>query len=463
MEDCIEYVELYVAAGKAGVVVVPINSRFVGAEATHLLDDTGARMLVWTGGMDEKLHGLAGRLQSIITVSVTGSAVPAQYDFDQLAQSGREETLPPVHADSLFILGYTSGTTGKPKGAMLTHRSVLAGASLNAVSLRFTGHTVHALTGSMSFVSIVPGHIVAVLLMGGTIVLMGKWDPDTLLDVIERERATFTYVPSPLLRDFARAATERPAALASLNCLLHSASRAHPEALQAMLNAVGSARFVECWGMTEHSGAAVTATVPEDYSDPTGRRDMSRSVGRPTVDVAVRAIDTNGNPVPRDGVTVGELLISSPALMRGYWNRPQETADAFLDGWYRSGDLGTIDSEGFVSIVERRTDLIVSGGMNVYPSEVEQCISLLPGVQEVAVVGVSHERWGQAVFAAVVTAPGSSLTEAQVIAHCREYLASFKKPTQVVFLSELPKTTSAKVARGELRDAMEKLVQGNGA
>jgi acyl-CoA synthetase (AMP-forming)/AMP-acid ligase II len=185
---------------------------------------------------------------------------------------------------------------------------------------------------------------------------------------------------------------------------------------------------------------------------------MARSVGRATVDAAVRLVDEVGTELPWDGTTVGELTVWSPALMVGYWNQPEATEQAFLDGWYRTGDLGTIDPDGYVTIADRRTDLIVSGGMNVYPSEVEEVIHRLPGIVEASVVGLPHERWGQSVTAVVVTAPGSSLTAEDIAEHCRRSLASYKKPTRVLFVDELPRTASLKVSRAAVRLAAEREV-----
>jgi acyl-CoA synthetase (AMP-forming)/AMP-acid ligase II len=250
--------------------------------------------------------------------------------------------------------------------------------------------------------------------------------------------------------------TRRPEAVRSLHSVLHGGSRAAPEALRAVYDAVGD-RLVEGWGMTEHSGGLMTATTPDDYLELDRERDIFASAGRAAAGVAIRLIDAEGRRLPHDGETVGELIVSSPSLMAGYWRSPEATAQALRDGWFRTGDLGTIAPDGHVFISERRTDLIVSGGMNVYPSEVERCIMGLEGVAEVAVVGVPHERWGQTGVAAVVGE--ASLTEEAVIEHCRAHLAGFKKPSRVVFLEELPRTTSLKIARAELRTRLEQLLE----
>jgi acyl-CoA synthetase (AMP-forming)/AMP-acid ligase II len=421
----------------------------VAAEAEFIIANASPAMLFWTGALDEQVAAIPDELKPI-GVTVGASALRADFTVEDLVAKGAPTPPKPPGPEDLYILGYTSGTTGRPKGAMLTHRAALAGGLLNAFSLRFSGHTVHALTGSMSFVSVVPAHILSVLRMGGTIIMMQKWDVEDLVSVIERERATFTYLPSPTLAEFAAAVSRRPGAVASLNAVVHSASRGNPDAIRAVRDAVGAPRFIEAWGMTEHSGAAVSATVPEDAILDADR--ALTSVGRPTVHAAVRLIDPLGNELPWDGRTVGELAVSSPALMHGYWRDEAATSAALLNGWYRTGDLGTLDAEGYITIQERRTDLIISGGMNIYPSEVEQCILRLDGVSEVCVVDEPHERWGQSVVAVVVKRPGAQLTEDSVITHCRKFMAGYKKPSRVIFASELPKTAAEKIARAKVRE-----------
>jgi acyl-CoA synthetase (AMP-forming)/AMP-acid ligase II len=221
-----------------------------------------------------------------------------------------------------------------------------------------------------------------------------------------------------------------------------------------MAEAIGD-RLVEGLGMTENSGGLVTATTREDYQPSCEARDLVASVGRPVPDASIRILDAEGQPVPNDGETVGEIVMTTPALLRGYWQNPTATADALRDGWYHSGDLGSIDPAGYVYVSDRRTDLIVSGGMNVYPSEVEQAIISHDGVRDVAVVGALHERWGQTVVAVVVRETGSTLTADDVIEHARTQIASYKKPTRVVFVDELPLTTSLKVKRHEVRRLVE--------
>ena len=451
MEDSPEYMQLYVACAFAGLVVVPINARLTPHEATSILEDAEPRVLVYSAGVAERVEDLGSALAGVTTVGPEGS--PATHTLAALISHGSTDQLPPRPSDELYMIGYTSGTTGRPKGAMLTQGSVATLAHMNALSYRLIPGSIAAMTGSMSFVAVVPSHIYSHFSVQGTVCFLGKWTVDSLLDSIERLQATFTYLPSPVLTDFARAAVERPQAWASLVTVLHSASKAPVDKLRMVADVIGD-RLFEGWGMTENSGGLATATRLGDALPPHDGNDRLGSIGCAVAGVDVRVVDQDGNDVPAEGESVGELIFRSPALMAGYWRNPDASSAAIRDGWYHSGDLGSMDADGYLWLHERRSDLIVSGGMNVYPLEVEEVIARVPGVQTCAVVGLPDERWGQAVAAAVVVEPGKTVTEEQVLEACRTYLASFKKPTRVAFVSELPMTASMKISRSRVRDSL---------
>lgn len=447
MEDTVDYVRLYAACALAGLVVVPINARHTVHEAAFPIADADARVLVFTGALRERVEALS--FDGVLVAAASQDPRP-YVSIDDLAQAGSSADHGPVSPDALYMIGYTSGTTGRPKGAQLTQGSVATLARMNAQSYRLPIGSVAAMTGSMSFVAVVPSHIISHFFVGGTVRLLAEWDAESLVDLVARERVTFTYLPSPVLTDFSVTAERDPSKLASLVSLLHSGSKASPAKLRRVAEVVGG-RLVEGWGMTENSGGLVTATVPGDVPRLGDHQDRLETAGRAVPGVVVRVVDATGEPLPHDGASVGELVVASPALMTGYWKRPDATASALRDGWYFSGDMGTIDEDGYVTVSERRVDLIVSGGMNVYPSEVEDVILGMPGVVACAVVGLPHERWGQTVAAAVVADPPGAVDEQMVQDRCRELLASYKKPTRIDFVPALPMTTSLKVSRAAVR------------
>jgi acyl-CoA synthetase (AMP-forming)/AMP-acid ligase II len=437
LDDGAPYVELYLACAMAGLVVVPVNARYTEHEARGLLVDSEPRAIVWSAVRDGAVEGLADVLP---TARIRcGADAPTLGATDYAAAIATGSTTPAARAasaDDLFVIGYTSGTTGTPKGALLTHRSVTAVARQHRAAYRLRPRSTIAMTGSMSFVSVVPAHVLTHLAIGGTVVFLGHWDVPSLLDAVERHRATFTYLPSPVLADFATLAARSPERWASLSTVLHSASKASADSLAALVEVVGD-RLVEGWGMTENSGGLLTATAATDMAHP----DLLGTVGRPIPGYDVRVVDD-------------ELQVRGAGLADGYWRRPTESAAVFRDGWFATGDVGTIDERGYVTLLERRTDLVVSGGMNVYPAEVEGVIGTVAGVVEVAVVGVPHPRWGQSVVAVVVPGvdAGPDLPD-RVLERCRERLAGYKKPTEVLLMDALPRTVALKISRAAVRAA----------
>ena len=450
MEDRVEYPVVYVALAKAGLIVVPINTRYRAAEAAHCLQDSGARGLIFTDGVTATVEELADMLEDMVLVSNDGSGPAGTRRLDDLLLAGADTTPARPDPASPVVLAYTSGTTGNPKGAILTHRSVLAISRMNTVSYRLPPYSVGAITGTLSFPAMMPAQVLSHFYVSGTAILMGAWDPEALVDTIERERVTFTYLATPMMRDFAAYARTVPERWASLTSVLHSSALATPQQRAELCEVIGG-RYVEGWGMTENSGGLMTATTPSDLTGTPPGVDYFATAGRAAIETVIEVLDPAGNPLPHDGETLGELVYQSSAAMSGYWNRPEATEAALAGGWLHSGDLGMIDEHGYVYVTERRTDLIVSGGMNVYPSEVERVIMEIPGVRECIVVGSPHERWGQTPVA-VIIGPAGDVTEEMVIAHCRDGLASYKKPTRVVFVDDVPRTPSLKVKRAELRE-----------
>lgn len=452
MRSGIDYLVLYFGAAKAGLVVVPINERFKEREATHILSRSGASALIFAHDLTELVQGLDCTAELKLICSTGTPELAGAVAFGSLLDSGSDADVQVPHDhDLLYVLGYTSGTTGFPKGAMLTQRSMRQTARNNAFAYRLPMFSVGAFFTSMSFVSTVPAFVFSHLWVGGSVVLLQGNEPDYIVDMIERIKANYMSLPSPLLPGVTDELERRPGALRTLTTVLHSASPAPPEQLRRLAAVIGS-RLLEGWGMTENSGGLVTATTPWDV---TGEADSSddvfSSVGRAVPDATVTVVDADRTNVS-DPDTVGELVIRTPGLMSGYWGDPEATERSLRDGWYFTGDLGRKDEAGYVYIVDRRDDLILSGGINVYPSEVESVLRECQGVRDCAVVSVPHERWGQSVGAVIVREQGANLSEDDVTAHCRQRMASFKKPTRILFIPELPRTIGGKIRRQELRE-----------
>lgn len=445
MDDGAAYVELYVACALAGLVVIPLNTRYTVHEVRHVVEDSEPRAVVWDSGKDGAIEELAsaGVLGDAVRVRRAGDGSRAleASDWDDLVALGSVHVDLEVAPHQLLVIGYTSGTTGRPKGALLTHASVRAVMRQNAAAYRLPFHSTIAMTGSMSFVSVVPAHVLTHLAVAGTLVFLGHWDVPSLLDKVERHQATFTYLPSPVVGEFVSHAARDLRRWQSLHSVLHSASKVSADALAALADVIGS-RLVEGWGLTENSGGLVTATTAADIASRRLDPAILGTVGRPLPGYEVRAAVDD------------ELLLRGPGLVSGYWRQPEASARAFRDGWFASGDVGTVDDHRYVTLLERRTDLIVSGGMNVYPAEVEAVIAAVPGVAECAVVGVPHSRWGQTVVAMVVPHAGADPEVTTIIERCRDRLAGYKKPTEIIFASSLPRTVSLKVSRAAVREAV---------
>ncbi|MGQ0629481.1 MAG: class I adenylate-forming enzyme family protein [Sporichthyaceae bacterium] len=445
MDNCLEYLDVYLACAAAGLVVVPINTRFTPPEADHLLGNSEAAAMVFGPAQSARVAGLEQRPRLLIGLQ---SAVGV-HGLEDLVAGGSLAPLPDPAPGELLILGYTSGTTGVPKGAELTHGGVARIALTNALSCRYRLGSVHVFGMSLSFTATVPAHVLPHLMVGGTTILFPTWDTAAMVDVIARRRANFLIAPSPVLVELAGAFRERPASGASLTGVLHSASKAPAEDLAALVGVLGEA-VIEGWGMTENSGGLFTASQPGDLT--AGDPVLLASAGRPVPGTTVQVREAGS-----DGV--GELWVRSPAICRGYWRAPDADAHAFDGGWFRTGDLGTVAADGLVAVVDRRADLINSGGMNIYPSEVERVLRESGLVTDLAVVGAPHSRWGQVPVAFVVTDRQDDV-EGGLLSWASAHLAHYKVPRRIVVVDALPRNTGGKIERHLLVGRAAELPRG---
>lgn len=452
MDNQLEYLHVYFACLKSGHVVVQVNVRHTAPEASYQLANSGAVALFFDDSVAERVEKLEVGDQLSLLVSTGRELVSGAIGWEGFRDAGKaDRVINGPSAEDLAVIAYTSGTSGFPKGAELTHRSIRALGSTNIFTNRYVMQSIEIFPLSLSFGAGIPSHILPHLQVGGTSYIMQRWDTERLVDAIDEHHANFSILPSPPILEFCSVVEARGSQLDSFVSVLHSTAKAPDEHLERLVDTIGP-RLVEGWGMTENSGGLVAATTVDDYR--MKREGIFSSTGRPSPDAVIRVIDDDGNDLPFDGESVGQLVFHSSSLARGYWGNPEASEASFRDGWYHSGDLGTIDPDGYVYINDRRTDLIISGGMNIYPSEIERAVLQLPGIVECAVVAAPHERWGQTPIAFVVRS-SAEITDSVILAHVHEQLAGYKQPSEVRFVDELPKNASNKIVRRKLRDQLE--------
>jgi acyl-CoA synthetase (AMP-forming)/AMP-acid ligase II len=332
---------------------------------------------------------------------------------------------------------------------MISQRALTDCVRLMPSMFRISSYGRCAFTGTLSFVSGLWGVIFPHLYTGGTITFLHPYSARSWADHLAADHSTFTYAPTPFIPEFAAELRRRPEILRSLESIIHSGSPVPRSQVEDLVDVAGE-RYLEAWGMTE-GVAPFTATTRDDWRN-AGRgqaRDIYASAGRPFPSATVAAVGRDGQPLPPG--EEGELTVSADIMFDGYLGDPAKTAASFGPHGFRTGDLGRLDEAGYVYVTGRARELIISGGANVYPAEVEAALATLPGVAECTVLGLPDQRWGEAVTAVVVTAPGARLTEQDVIEYLRPRIAGFKRPQRVYFVESLPRNASLKVRKDVVR------------
>ena len=442
----VEYVESFFAIAKLGAIVVPLNWRLVADELAFILRDSGATVLVFDPELKEVVADLHGRGADAIAVRdwiQTGGAGDAlsfarPYDALQACAPAHEPAVGAGDEDPLYIM-YTSGTTGLPKGAVHTHRSVLWAS--------FTIGMTADVRYRDRYVVVLPlFHVGALTPLTGnvhrgmTTILMRAFDPRRMFETIERERATTLLAVPAMLNFMLQLPDAERYDCASLRWIMSGAAPVPVTLIEAW--ARRGIEVHQVYGLTESCGPACLIS-PEDAIAKAG------STGKPFFHTDVRVVDERGRDVAPG--EVGEVLVRGQHVMRGYWNRPEATAETLRDGWLHTGDLATIDAEGFVYIADRKKDMIISGGENIYPAEVENALLGCPGVRDVAVIGQPSAKWGETPLAIVVRAD-DALAEGDVLAHCRGKLARYKLPKAVRFVDVIPRNPAGKILKRILRE-----------
>jgi acyl-CoA synthetase (AMP-forming)/AMP-acid ligase II len=442
-----DYVALMYACFRMGAVLVAINARLVPREIAYVLNDAGIDVLI-TETAFLPLVAEAQKATGLSTVLLLDAAHDDRPAFGDFVMGHAPDSAPVAAApDDIAIQMYTSGTTGFPKGALLSHRQLLV-ASASFEMVADTGAAVHdddvALVAMPLFHATGTCWVLAAMYVGTTIVILSRPDIAGIVAAIVQHRITrLVLVPAVLLAISLHLETV-PADLGSVRLLIYGASPIPLGVLRRALVAFPNAGFVQVYGATETTGA-VTYLPPEDH-DPAGNTRM-RGCGKPYPANEIRIIDGDGNDLPLG--EVGEIIIKSPTNMTGYHNQPEATAKVLVGGWYHSGDAGYLDADGYLYIHDRVKDMIVSGGENIYPAEVENALHEHPAVADCAVIGVPDAKWGEAVKAVVVKK--AEVTAAELIAFARTRIAGYKLPKSVDFIDALPRNASGKILKKDLR------------
>ncbi len=433
--NCHRYLELYQAVPGAGMVLVPLNQRHTASELAYALRDSGSRVLFAAAGID-------------LPDGVVDTVVDLEHGYESLLAAADPADFPvgpgAAGAETMAGLFYTGGTTGAAKGVILTHRNLIANAFHFQAQFAFRSDTSWLVAAPL-FHAAGSIAVLATVWHGGCEVLLPVFDAAVALDLIESRRVTATLLVPTMLAALADEQLARPRDVSSLTLLSHGGAPVATETLRRAHEAFPGAELMHLYGTTETAPIATIMAREETLLD----APQARSCGQPAIGVQVRVLEENGDGIAAPGV-VGEVVIRGENVMAGYWNKPEATSAALEGGWYRTGDLGYMDDRAYLYLVDRAKDMIVSGGENVYSTEVEEVLYTHPAVLEAAVFAVPDARWGEAVHAVVV--PRAEVREADLLAHCRGTIADYKIPKRIDLTTDpLPKSGAGKVLKRELR------------
>ena len=453
MYNCHRYFELYYATPEMGTLAVPLNTRLAAGEIAYILKDSGSNTLFVGPEFLPLLAEIRAQLPALRHCIFTGdSPPPAGYQgYEQLLDAAAADFSPtPVVPEDLAALFYTSGTTGHPKGVMLSHANLLANAHHILAGMHWQEREVYLHACPMFHIADGPtSHFITWL--GGTHVIIPAFRPDLALEVMEREGITATLLIPTMINFLIHHPDVHTRDLRTLHSIAYGGAPMPAELARQAMQTL-SCVFTHLYGLTE-AAPLLTRLPPQEHvaDGPPEKVRRLLSCGRELIGVRVRVVNEGGQEVrPNE---VGEIIAKGPNIMVGYWNKPQETAEALRDGWLYTGDLATVDEEGYIYIVDRKNDMIITGGENVFSTEVENVLYTHPAILEAAAVGVPDTTWGETIKAIVVLKPGMQVDAEDIMAHCRGHVAHFKVPRSVDFYEgALPKSGSGKILKRELRE-----------
>ena len=456
-DNCAKYLELYFATAKLGMSITPLNVRLGDKEIDFILADCECGAFAVGDGYEPRAAELRDRFGAVQHWLSLDSTLSGFHDYEALL-AGASEDEPDrdryrVHEDDLAILMYTGGTTGLPKGVMISHRNAMTGTIAAALHFAMTKDDATCFVLPMFHVAWWP--IPMVMLVGGKACIVRQPDLTAILSLIESERCThLNLVPTVYawLADDPRTADYD---LSSLRIMSYAGSPMPAAVLKRCIRQFGNI-FAQAYGATETGGGPITVLDAADHHlEGEGAR-LLASAGRAALCARVKVVDEADTTLGAG--EIGEICATGAHIMTGYWKNPELTAKALRGGWYHTGDMGYVDHEGYVFLTDRKSDMIITGGENVYPTEVENVLHTHSAVLECAVVAISSEQWGETVHAAVALRPGAAATAEELIDHCKATLANYKAPKAITFVESVPKTSIGKISRKDARELVKELI-----
>ena len=445
------YVEYVFATLWAGGAINPVNARWSVAEMAFSLEDSGTRVLIVDDTFLPQIDALRAAAPHLTTVIHAGDGPPPPgfEGFEALIAAHDPAPDAGASGDDMAALLYTGGTTGRPKGVMLSHAGI-ATCSLSLTAAAPNGGDAPGLHVAPFFHIGGVGVIFQFAYRRAPQVIMPAFDPGEALRLIEAHRVGDIFVVPTMLRWLLDHPDMARRDLSSLLSIRYGAAPIDTTLVARAMKAIPTAGFMQVYGQTEFS-PVVTCLAPSDHLGPGAERRLT-SAGRPLPTATIRIVDENRDPVPTG--TVGEIAVKGPQTMLGYWNRPEETAKALENGWLYTGDAGFMDEDGFLHVVDRVKDMIVSGGENVYSAEVENALATMPGIAAMAVVALPDPDWGERVHAVIVPTDGAEITLDTVRTHCKPLIAGYKAPRSISLVDALPLSPAGKILKHVLRDTL---------
>jgi acyl-CoA synthetase (AMP-forming)/AMP-acid ligase II len=453
--NCNQYIETYYAASKLGAIFVPLNFRAKADELAYMIDNAEVKVLFVGNRYVDMVNTILPQLPTVKEcISIEGGA---KLTYEDLIRSAPpDEMSSAIGDDDITILMYTSGTTGRPKGVPLRHNAFVTYVLDNVDPASPEIEERNLLTVPLYHVAGIQAMLAAIY-GGRTLVLLRQFEVKEWMETIQREQATRAMLVPTMLKRVIDDPDFSKYNLSSLKVITYGAAPMPFEVISKAIRVMPWARFINAFGQTE-TASTITTLGPEDHiiegTEEQRQKKLKRltsSIGKPLPDVDVKIVDEEGNTL--SFLQVGEILARGPRVMTGYWKDEQKTGQVMTsDGWLRTGDMGWIDKEGYIYLSGRADDMIIRGGENISPEEVEEALHCYPKIEEAAVIGIPSPEWGQEPRAVVVLKKGEKATSEEIIEHCRSKLAGFKRPRSVVFIEALPRGAMGKVLRKKLRE-----------